>query len=459
LIDRTKARCPSSPGCTAGANCSGGLIEEVQKDSVAEELGLRAGDRVVSINGHRLRDVLDYQFHVCDDEIDVEVERDGETFELSLEGADSLGIRFADATFDGVRTCRNRCVFCFLRGLPNGMRPGLYVRDDDYRLSASVGNFVTLTNLDDEDWTRLEEQRLSPLYVSVHATDPDCRRRLLGKRDAPEIVPQLERLASLGIQVHAQVVLCPGMNDGAQLDRTLSDLTSLHPAVQSIGVVPVGLTRYHEAEGALRRFTSAEAAAVVKQVRRWQRESRQQLGIAVVYASDEFHLLAGVRFPSARAYDGFPQLANGIGMVRLLLDEWGRIRRNLRSKREQQDSSGGQKARTATIACGALIAPIMRGIAEELAVLTDVSVEVISVSNQFFGPEVTVSGLLTGDDFLKALQSRSLGGVVVLPRTALDSEGRWFLDNVTPVELEARLGVHFAFADDVRGLLAALEAA
>ena len=439
--------------------CRGGLIAEVAPGSAAKELGLHPGDRLVAINGHPLRDALDYQFYLADDHLDLQLERDGEPLHLSTPGVDSLGAHFADAVFDGVRTCRNRCVFCFLRGLPAGMRGSLYLKDDDYRLSAAVGNFVTLTNLDDEDWARLEEQRLSPLHVSVHATEPALRRRLLGNPEAPDIVPQLRRLAALDIRVHAQVVLCPDLNDGADLDRTIGDLLSLHPGVASIAVVPVGLTRYHRLDPALRRFSPAEAERIVRQVRGWRKAARQQLGRGVLYAADELYLLAGLPLPASSAYDGFPQLANGIGLVRLLLDEWRRTRRRLRGSSVGRTAHREGSVPTATIACGVLLAPLLEQLAGELSSLIGERIAVVPVENEFFGPEVTVSGLLTGDDVQRALQGHHLGRVVVLPRAALDAEGRVFLDDRTPVELASSLGVRVEFADDVRGLLAALDAA
>ena len=437
----------------------GGLIAEVLPGSLAADLGWRAGDRLLAINGHPLRDALDYQYWVEDDEIDVVLERDGERLCFCLPGGQPLGVRFDDVIFDGIRTCQNRCLFCFLRGLPPGMRPGLYLRDDDYRLSAYVGNFVTLTNLREEDWARLKEQRLSPLYVSVHATEPTLRRRLLGNPNAPDVVPQLRRLANLDTRVHAQVVLCPGLNDGEQLDRTIGDLASLYPHVASVGVVPVGLTRHHLPNPLLRRFSSTEAERVVLQVRSWQREMRRQYGRGLVYASDEFYLLSGLPIPSGRAYDGYPQLANGIGMVRLLRDEWLRNRRRWRRVPPAARMSRASSAPSATIACGLLAAPLLREIASELSDLRGERLDVVAVENRFFGGEVTVSGLLTGSDFQRALAGRDLGQVLVLPRTALDAEGRVFLDDLTPGDLSARLGVRIEFASDVRGLLAALDAA
>lgn len=437
----------------------GGLIAEVVAGSLAAELGWKPGDKLLSVNGRPLRDALDYQYRVQDDELDLLLERDGEVLHFRVAGGEPLGVRFADVVFDGVRTCRNHCLFCFLCGLPPGMRRSLYLRDDDYRLSAYVGNFVTLTNLSDEDWDRFEEQRLSPLYVSVHSTEPDLRRHLLGNPGAPAILPQLERLAALGITIHAQVVLCPGINDGVHLDRTIADLASLSPAVASIGVVPVGLTRYHRPDPALRRFTFDEARQVVRQVARWQRELRPRCGCGLVYASDEFQLLSGLPLPSARAYDGYPQLGNGIGMVRLLLDEWRRARRRWSATWIEHRHPNAYATPAATIATGVLAAPILEAIASELGALRGERLEVVTVENQFFGPEVTVSGLLTGNDFYRVLADRDLGRVLVLPRTSLDAAGRVFLDDLAPSDLAARLGVRVEFADDVRGLLAALDGA
>ncbi len=331
----------------------GGVIDSVEPDSPCDRAGIQPGDVLLRINGRKLRDAIDYQFFSADEELlqlDVatgaspNVER---SIVIRRDVDEVLGLSFTEPTFSPIRECNNHCPFCFIDQLPGSMRNSLYIRDDDYRYSFLFGNFVTLTNLNERDWERLAEQRLSPLYVSVHATEPALRRLLLGNDRAPDIRRQLERLFSIGIQVHTQIVTCPGMNDGAELERTLQDLTAYFPNVLSIGVVPVGLTRTpgeilagpgascsrilpSAADLPLRTFRPEEAREVVRQTRRWQRRLRRDHGCSLVYASDEFYLLCDEPVPSAAWYDGYPQYENGIGMVRDLVDDWRRLRRRLR---------------------------------------------------------------------------------------------------------------------------------
>jgi len=408
----------------------GGVITEVHSGSIAAELGLRSGDVLVSINGHPLRDVIDYRFYGAEEELELVVERDGERIIYEVErGYDQeLGLEFTEPTFDGLRLCNNRCEFCFLKGLPQGMRHSLYIRDDDYRYSFLFGNFITLTNLTEDDWDRLAEQRLSPLYVSVHATDLALRRRILGNPAAPDIIEQLRRLGNLGIQVHAQIVLIPSLNDGPHLARTVADLAALYPTVQSIAIVPLGLTKYHR--GPFRLYRPEEAEPVIAQILVWQQEYRRQYGLNLVYASDEWYLLAGLEVPLAEEYDGFPQLENGVGLTRMFLDE-------ILDIADCQPWVG-----MATLVCGTLIAPALeRKIAELPAV-----VEVVPVENRFFGPTVTVSGLLTGRDVIEALRGRDLGDVVFLPRAMFDASGKLTLDDMEPTAIGEALSVRIEVA-------------
>jgi len=433
------------------ASKCGGIIAAVEKGSPAHAAGLRAGDRLIAINGRLVRDVLDCQFYAEGKAI-LDIERSGQHLrvELEVDGA-GLGLEFVAPTFDGLRRCVNRCPFCFLKGLPRRLRRSLYVKDDDYRYSFLFGNFITLTNLTEADWERLAEQRLSPLYVSVHATDLDLRRRLLGNPRAPDVLAQLRRLGELRIRVHTQVVLCPGVNDGPHLDRTIGDLAALYPTVASIGVVPVGLTAHHLTSSLpLRRFTEDEAKVVVAQLRRWQRRFRAQLGISLVYPSDEFYLLAGWPIPAASWYDGFPQYENGIGMVRVLLDDWYRARR-----RASRGLRGDLKGRVALV-CGTLIAPLLAIVVEELDRLAGAEVELIPVTNRFFGETVTVSGLLTGRDVLEVLREWRTLDVLVLPRHMLDATGQRFLDDLTPDDLARALGVRIETAELLSDLLGGL---
>lgn len=437
-----------------GPSNSGGVISSVRRGSPAEKAGLLPGDELLSVNGHRLRDVIDYRFYSAEEELQLVIRRGGEVFTRRLRRGygEDLGLDFQEVVFDGLRRCGNRCSFCFVDQLPPGMRSSLYIKDDDYRYSFLWGNFITLSNWSEEDWERVGEQGLSPLYVSVHATDLELRRKIFGNPRLPDIREQLHRLSHLGIRVHAQVVVVPGLND-LHLERTVSDLVGFFPAVQSIGVVPVGLTRYHRA--GLRGVTPREAKALVKQVSLWSEEFRGRYGRSLVYLADEFYLVAGLLSPSAEEYDDFPQLENGIGLVRRLLDEGIKKGKPLAAK--------GRKS----LACGILIAPLLEGMANELSLslqdpegqepvgsaLLSTQIEVIPIENRFFGPTITVSGLLTGRDVIAALRGRDLGEMVYLPRSMFDAKGEITLDGMTVGDMEAALGVKVTMAETMREVL------
>jgi len=425
---------------------SGGQLASVKAGSPAEAAGLRAGDKVLSINGHVLHDVLDYRFYSAEEDLEVVVERSaGRRLTLHIERGygEDLGLEFAAPTFDGIRRCHNRCDFCFIQQMPPGLRQSLYIKDDDYRYSFLFGNFITLTNLDEEDWARLAEQRLSPLYVSVHVTDPQLRARLLGVPTTPDILAQIQRLGSLGIKVHTQIVVIPALNDGPVLEQTIHDLAALYPTVSSIGLVPVGITRYHSC--GLRPLTPQETKRIVARVEPLQRKYRQQLGVGLVYCSDEFHLMAGLRLPSTRAYDGFPQLANGVGLTRQLLDDWQQAKR--RGRRSPWPY------RRVTLVCGTLIAPTLQTLASQLAPLVNATLEVVAVPNRFFGPTVTVSGLLVAGDVVDTLRGEKLGDLVVLPRAMFDASGEVTLDDRTRADLEQELGARVVLASKLGEVL------
>jgi putative radical SAM enzyme (TIGR03279 family) len=351
---------------------------------------------------------------------------------------DTSGLELADPVPGGIRECNNHCEFCFIRGLPRGLRQSLYVFDDDYRYSFLWGNFLTLTNLSEADWARIGYQRLSPLNVSVHATDPEVRRTLLNNRHAPPILPQLQRLQRLGVRVNAQIVLCAGINDGPVLERSVRDLAALHPTVQSVSVVPVGLTRFSRVRH-IRRPTPNEAEEAVQACERQQKELRRRLGVRFVYPSDELYLLAGrLELPPADAYDGFPVLSNGVGMLRSMLDDWERLlTRRRRSPRR----------RKIVWLTGRLAAPALEQMAKRLESFAGWRPCIHVVENRLFGNDVTVSGLLSGSDLVAALEAlpRDLEDVV-LPRSAFGFDGRSTLDGVSAEEVGAAYAgrVHLA---------------
>ena len=423
-----------------------GVVARVLPGSIADDLELRPGDQIISINGHVLRDVIDYRFYGAEENIELLVRRGEEDalFEIERDYDEELGLEFAEPAFDGLRRCTNHCSFCFIKGMPPGLRRSLYVKDDDYRYSFLFGNFITLTNLSEVDWKRIAEQRLSPLFVSVHATDSALRRRLLGNPKAPDILPQLRRLREMEVEIHTQVVLTPGENDGPHLQRTIADLADLWPSVRSAGIVPVGLTRYQQDCG--RVYRADEAEPILNWVVEQQKTYRQQFGLNWIYASDEWYLLAGCPVPSAKAYDGFPQLENGIGLVRTLLDDWAKARRR----------KPPAVLSPITLVCGALVAPVLQKLAGELSVFLNVPVHVLPVPNRFFGGQVTVSGLLTGQDARTALEHEHPTGWAFLPRAMFDDAGRVTLDDLAPEDigrgLDAQIGVAAALSDVVRAV-------
>ena len=414
---------------------AGGEIASIAPNSLGDELGLRPGDWLLAINGHILRDVIDCRYYSSEEYLEISLNRDGVemTIKTHRRYGQELGLEFIRPIFDATRRCVNVCEFCFVAQLPGGLRASLYIRDDDYRLSFLTGSFVTLTNLSKVDWDRLAQQRLSPLYVSVHATAPYLRRRILG-HPVPDIRQQLRRLGDLGIHVHTQVVLVPGLNDGLNVERTLRDLAALYPMVESVAVVPVGLTRFHR--GGCRTYRPGEAKALLAQVAPLQREFRQRWGVGFMYLADEWYLLAKESVPPTASYDGFPQLENGVGLVREFLDDWEIFRQSLTA-----DRFLNLQGMRFTLVCGVLIAPKLRDVANTLSELTGSDFDVISVPNMFFGPTVTVSGLLAGADVVNELTGRALGNAVVLPRAMFDAPGECTLDGWSLDRIEEQLNV------------------
>lgn len=421
------------------------VVSGVRPHSLAAQLGLRAGDCLLSVNGAPLRDQIDYRFAIADERVSIEAVQDGRvaTLQVEKEPDEDLGLDFAETTFDGVRRCRNRCLFCFVDRLPKGLRQSMYVKDDDYRYSFLHGSYVTLTNLREEDWQRIFAQRLSPLYVSVHATNLDTRRRLLRIKDAPDVVEQIRSLGEHRIHVHAQIVLCPGVNDGEDLDRTIADLASLHENVISAAVVPVGLTRFGPPDGP-RRFTVDELRATLRQVRGWQRRLRPRLGRSFVYLADEYYLATGSDLPGKRLYDGFPQYQNGVGLARVLLDEWLQVRRRL--------PRAGDRPPTVSLVTGELATPLLGPIVDELNANAGAKLTLYTARNEFFGHAVNVAGLLTASDLFAALAGLPLGDLLVLPRAMFDAEGLRTLDDYSASQVGEKLNVPVLVLSSIRDL-------
>src|SRR6184192_823562 len=422
-----------------------GWVREVVPESPADQAGLQPGDLIRTINGHPIRDLVDYRFYVADEELTIGFERQLKQHEVHISKTydENLGVLFGEEPAPFIRQCANKCVFCFIKGLPerfapqhclpHGMRSTLYIKDDDYRYSFLFGNFITLTNLKEHDWQRLDEQKLTPLYVSVHTTEPELRRKMVDGPRAGDILADIQRLGSMHITCHTQLVLCPTINDGKHLDRSISDLTELRPIVESISVVPVGLTKYNNMIKTgdlppLRHYSRPEAGAIIERVEAHQRrfEAEHPEGYPFVYLSDEWYYLTGREFPPAQHYGSYAQIENGVGMTRYLMDQWARSRRKLPANISQP--------RRVTLVTGMMARPIIEQFAEDMRKVEGLEVQVLPVVNTFFGAEVTVAGLLCGQDVLAALEEHGkLGELVLLPRVMLDNEGTRFLDDV-PVE-------------------------
>jgi len=405
------------------------LIAEVQPDGPGAEMELEPGDRLVAINGHPLRDLIDYEFHLADDPLSLEViRRSGESWEIEVERdeGESLGLVFAPPV---PKRCGNNCLFCFVRQLPKGLRESLYVKDEDYRLSFLFGAYITLTNLTQSDLRRIKEQRLSPLYVSVHATDPPVREKLLGRTGLPPVLPRLRELTEAGIHIHAQVVLCPGINDGKILDRTLSDLAALYPGIISLAIVPVGLTSHRARLPKLQPVTADYAADFVRRRRPEVDQLATRLGEPWLCLADEFFIKGGVPFPPLSTYGNFPQLENGVGMIPLFLDEAEELLR----------TAAPLPPVSVTVVTGVSSFPFISEFMEQLSKVTGATIRVVAVPNRLFGPAVTITGLVVGQDIRELLRGKVLGDAVVIPDVML-KEGERFIDDMTVAELAQSLG-------------------
>ena len=414
-----------------------GLISSVKHGSLAEAAGIKAGESLLTVNGSSLRDIIDLSFLLADEQVVLKLAAaDGTEREITIDKRidEDLGLEFESAVFDKVTICYNKCVFCFVDQMIPGMRKGLYVRDDDYRLSFLYGNFITLTNMKDEDFDRIIQTHMSPLYVSVHATDPEVRCTMMKNRFAGELMDKLKRLFDAGITVHTQIVCCPGYNDGDVLKRTYADLRALAPMVETMAVVPVGLTKNRAHLTPLRLFTPEEAREIVTMVTEWQQECRQSLGKSFVYLGDEFYILAGMPLPQAEWYDGFPQLENGIGLSRNFLEEWQEANKIAPVKGEVNS----------VIPVGTSAFKVLQPLIKDFNAKTGMQHRLIGVENEFFGSTVNVTGLLCGSDILNAVKGAQS---IILPEVVLNSDDL-FLDDMSYAEFCKAAGapVHRAAA-------------
>jgi putative radical SAM enzyme (TIGR03279 family) len=428
------------------------VIRSVDADSPLRGK-LQAGDTLLSINGRSVEDVLDYRYHSYDARLTLELKcPDGSVRSLRVKkdvGAD-LGLEFDSYLMDEARACRNRCLFCFVDQLPRGMRRTLYFKDDDARLSFLTGNYITLTNLSERELQRICDLRVSPLRVSVHATDPALRARLLGNPKAEPILPLLRRLAGAGITVHCQIVCCPGLNDGEALSQTMSDLAGLYPSVSSVSVVPVGLTKHRQGLPQLSPFDRERAAETAGRVERFAQDCLRECGSRIFFCADELYLKAGLPLPPDVYYEDYPQLENGVGLLRLLTEEF------MAALEETEPREGSGEP--VTIATGAAASETIAKLALAAAGKCDrIKAEIIPVYNDFFGRSVDVAGLLTGGDLIAQLQDRRLGRRLLISRSMLRHGEDVFLDNVSLKDLEQALGVPVAVVEpDGAALLRAI---
>ena len=417
------------------------IIRNIEAGSVAEEMGIEPGDVLLAINGTEITDIFDYQYLIQDDYIEVSILKpDGEEWllEIDKEYDEDLGIVFENGLMDEYRSCRNKCIFCFIDQMPQGMRETLYFKDDDSRLSFLQGNYVTLTNMSDEDVERIIKYRLSPINISFQTTNPELRCMMLNNRFAGQALEQVKKLYDAGITMNGQIVLCKGINDGAELMRSISDLTAYLPHLESVSVVPVGLSRYRDGLYPLEPFHKEDAREVLQCIHEWQNKIYPEYGLHFVHASDEWYVLAEEELPEAERYDGYLQLENGVGMLRLLLDEFDEAMAQLNEENVKYESCSGEMS----VVTGRLAYPYMLDLARQMmARFSNLNIHVYAITNDFFGEQITVSGLLTGRDIIHQLQGKKLGDRVLLPQNVLRSGEDYFLDDVTVEEMENALQV------------------
>ena len=413
----------------------GHTIKSVDPGSIADELGLEPGDRLLSIDGHELEDIFDYEYYIENESIMVVVaKKNGEEWELDIENDyQDLGLTFENGLMSDYKSCHNKCVFCFIDQMPKGMRETLYFKDDDSRLSFLQGNYVTLTNMKDKDIERIIKFKLAPINISVQTTNPELRCKMLHNRFAGEALKKIDRLYEAGTPMNGQVVMCKNLNDGDELDRTIRDLTKYIPCMESVSVVPVGLSKYRDGLYPLEPITAEDAAKTIDIIEKWQKKVYAEHGIHFIHASDEFYILAGRELPEEERYDGYIQLENGVAMIRLLTTEVHEALDELEGDEEKEELS---------IATGKLAAVYLAGFLEEIKKkFPNRKVHLYPIRNDFFGEMITVAGLITGQDLIAQLKDKPLGSRLLLPECMFRSGEEVFLDDITRQEVENALQV------------------
>lgn len=413
----------------------GHIIKEVAPGSIAEELELEPGDRVISINGNEIEDIFDYEYYVDSESLTMLIRKpDGEEWELDIENDyEDLGLSFENGLMSDYKSCCNKCIFCFIDQMPPGMRDTLYFKDDDSRLSFLQGNYITLTNMKDRDIDRIIKFHLSPINISVHTTNPALRCRMLGNRFAGEALKKIDRLYEAGTPMNGQIVLCKGVNDGRELERTIGDLTKYIPCMESVSVVPVGLSKFRDGLYPMEPFTKEDAESAIDMIEKWQSRIYKEHGIHFIHASDEFYMLAERPMPEEDRYDGYLQLENGVGMIRLMTEE---VRHALLEAEEDDECE------ELSIATGALAYDWLKIYLEEIKTkFPGRNVCLYKIENEFFGTSITVAGLITGHDLIEQLKGKKLGARLLLTENMFRSGEEVFLDDVTREDVQKALQV------------------
>lgn len=410
------------------------IIKEIEYGSIAEELELEPGDELISINGTAIKDVLDYHYLIKDEELTVIIKKpSGEEWELDIEKEydDDLGIVFEEGLMDEYQSCRNKCIFCFIDQMPPGMRETLYFKDDDARLSFLQGNYITLTNMSDEDINRILYYKLSPINISIHTTNEELRCKMLHNRFAGSSLDKIKRLKDGGIVMNGQIVLCKGWNDGEELERTIHDLAAFLPEMQSVSIVPVGLTKFRQGLEQLEAFSKEDSIHVIDTIHRWQNIFLTHYGTRFIYASDEWYIKAEMPIPDADSYEGYPQIENGVGLIRSLQVEF---------EEYYEELDGDNRKRELSIVTGVLAAPYLQQMVDKLNIkYPGIKVHLYTIINNFFGTNITVAGLLTGEDIISQLSGKPLGEILLLPEVLLRNGETVLLDDVTVEDLESAL--------------------
>lgn len=415
-------------------------INNVTEGSAAHEAGLLKGDILVSINNNPVNDIIDFLYHSQESVLNLKILRDKKPLSIKIRRKENEHLGFELKSFR-TKKCRNKCVFCFVSQLPKGLRKPLYLKDDDYRMSFLYGNYITLTNIKPQEKQRILTQKLSPLYISVHTTNNELRRKMLGNPKAPDILKEITELTSNRIRLHVQIVLCPGLNDGVELENTIKDLQKFYPYIESIAVVPVGLTKHKKA--GLRPVEKEDAVEVIETVKKFRRRLKRRHGDPLVYLADEFYIKAEAPFPLIKWYGELPQIENGVGLV----PAFQHCAKNLKLPKKISP-------RKVAVITGASFTPYLEEYAKKLRGIEGLSIDIIKVENKFFGPSVTVAGLLTGKDILKTVLGRTKADCLLVPDVTLKEGTDMFLDNVTMRDLEESLGMNVVAVDSTpQGLL------